>query len=283
MWRFPMSLTTYEHETTFQTNQDFPVQAFLTGSLYSPLSIHSGSAGYFLFYLKSGYAEISFDQTVFSLRPASYTVIPARAQILLTPKAAPSEAACFYVSGSAADRAYQAFSRDGNLVCMTGAESRIFDILLRILFFHPGLSNYNESIYLDLAEHLFTEIAAVAQTDQRTNHLPPLYAASMKQIFDTRYFEMLTLDVLASELHMNKFKLAKEFKNYYGIAPIEYLIEKRIEVAKTLLASSQKTVTQVGMDVSMENTPYFISLFKKRVGQTPLLYRRKMQRNCMPG
>ncbi len=271
-----------EHETAFQITRELPVQALLTGLIYSSVSIHTKSGGYYLLYLRSGCAEISFDQTTYPMSPSSYTVIPANTQFSLTPKITPSDASCFHLSGLAADSAFQAFALDGNLICTTNAESRIPDILLRIMNFHPGYPNYNEPLYLDLVDHLFSEISASRQVDRRTTHLPPLYAASMKQIFDTRYFELLTLDVLASELHMNKFKLAKEFKNYYGIAPIEYLIEKRIEVAKTLLASSQKTVTQVGMDVSMENTPYFISLFKRRVGQTPLFYRQKMQRNCLP-
>ena len=271
-----------EHEATFHINRELPVQAFLTGSIYSSILIHTNSTGYYLLYLRSGCAEISIDQTSYTMPPTSYTVIPANTQFSLTPKITPSDASCFHLSGLAADSAFQAFALDGNLICTTNAESRIPDILLRIMNFHPGYPNYNEPLYLDLVDHLFSEISASRQVDRRTTHLPPLYAASMKQIFDTRYFELLTLDVLASELHMNKFKLAKEFKNYYGIAPIEYLIEKRIEVAKTLLASSQKTVTQVGMDVSMENTPYFISLFKRRVGQTPLFYRQKMQRNCLP-
>ncbi len=271
-----------EHKTAFQITRELPVQALLTGLIYSSVSIHTKSGGYYLLYLRSGCAEISFDQTTYPMSPSSYTVIPANTQFSLTPKITPSDASCFHLSGLAADSAFQAFALDGNLICTTNAESRIPDILLRIMNFHPGYPNYNEPLYLDLVDHLFSEISASRQVDRRTTHLPPLYAASMKQIFDTRYFELLTLDVLASELHMNKFKLAKEFKNYYGIAPIEYLIEKRIEVAKTLLASSQKTVTQVGMDVSMENTPYFISLFKRRVGQTPLFYRQKMQRNCLP-
>ncbi len=277
-----MIRTMIEPAAAFHILPDLPVQAFLTGSIYSSVTIHAKSIGYCLYFLRFGSADITYDQATYSLFPASYTVIPANTQISIEPKTTPCEVFCFYLSGSAADTAFQTFARNGNPFCIMSAESLISDILSRLIHFHPGFPSFDETMYLSLVDNLFSELSSSGQTDRRMNLLPPLYAVSMKQILDTRYYELLTLDILASELHMNKFKLAKEFKSYYGIAPIEYLIDKRIDVAKVLLVSSQKTVTQVGMDVSMENTPYFISLFKKRVGQTPLLYRKAAQRNYLP-
>jgi YesN/AraC family two-component response regulator len=100
----------------------------------------------------------------------------------------------------------------------------------------------------------------------------------MKRIFDQRYAEMLSLDIISRELHINKYKLAKEFKSLYDVSPIDYLISIRIEAAKSLLIETRRTVTQIGIDIAIENTPYFVRLFKSHTGLTPLKYRLKYQK-----
>jgi AraC family transcriptional regulator of adaptative response / methylphosphotriester-DNA alkyltransferase methyltransferase len=58
------------------------------------------------------------------------------------------------------------------------------------------------------------------------------------------------------------------------MTPVEYIQHKRIDKAKDLLISSDKPIAEVGVSVGLPNTPYFITLFKKKTGHTPTVYRQ---------
>jgi iron complex transport system substrate-binding protein len=62
---------------------------------------------------------------------------------------------------------------------------------------------------------------------------------------------------------MNKFKLAKEFKAFFAVSPIDYLIGRRLESAAKLLFTTERSVTEVAADVCMENVSYFVRRFGK--------------------
>ncbi|WOC32660.1 MULTISPECIES: helix-turn-helix domain-containing protein [Caproicibacterium] len=120
-----------------------------------------------------------------------------------------------------------------------------------------------------LCQQLLTETQPLSPADA----LPPASIRALKQILDTRYREKLTLDALAKELHWNKYKLDKDFKLYYGSSPFAYLLNVRVEEACCLLRNTNRSVLEIGAAVGIENPSYFIRLFKKRVGLSPLAYR----------
>lgn len=62
-----------------------------------------------------------------------------------------------------------------------------------------------------------------------------------------------------------------------GMTPVDYIQHVRIEKARMLLTTLDDPVSQVGESVGLSNTPYFITLFKKKTGQTPEAYRRQQK------
>lgn len=102
---------------------------------------------------------------------------------------------------------------------------------------------------------------------------PPDSICLLKQIFDTRYAEKLTLDSLAGELHWNKYKLEKDFKKYFGRSPFDYLLNVRVKAACRMLRETGGSIVHIGLAVGIENTSYFIRIFKRRTGMSPLEYR----------
>ena len=97
----------------------------------------------------------------------------------------------------------------------------------------------------------------------------------IKSYIDTNYNEDVKLEDLSAMAYMNKFHLISEFKQSYRITPIEYLILKRIEVAKNLLISTNHTMEEISALVGFNSQSYFNQVFKKKVGQTPSQFRRK--------
>jgi AraC family transcriptional regulator, regulatory protein of adaptative response / methylphosphotriester-DNA alkyltransferase methyltransferase len=91
---------------------------------------------------------------------------------------------------------------------------------------------------------------------------------------DTNYAEKLTLAILADISHGSPYHLHRTFKKITGITPVEYIQNIRINKAEKLLFHSNRAVADIAMIVGIPNTPYFITLFKKKTGHTPTQYRQ---------
>ena len=81
--------------------------------------------------------------------------------------------------------------------------------------------------------------------------------------------------MLARAISINKFYLQKLFKRCLGLSPNEYLIHTRLTRAKQLLRTTAAPISQVALDVSINNIGHFITLFKRYEGITPSAYRRR--------
>jgi AraC family transcriptional regulator, regulatory protein of adaptative response / methylphosphotriester-DNA alkyltransferase methyltransferase len=91
---------------------------------------------------------------------------------------------------------------------------------------------------------------------------------------DKNYTEKITLELLADISHGSPYHFHRTFKKIKGITPVEYIRNIRIYKAKKLLVHSNRAVADIAMIVGIPNTPYFITLFKKKTGHTPTQYRQ---------
>ena len=87
----------------------------------------------------------------------------------------------------------------------------------------------------------------------------------------------LQRDELATLAHISPGYLGRIFKKETGISLTDYIIKRRITVAKQLLAKTNLPVTRVSERVGITYSSYFTKLFKEQVGMTPQEYRQKNQ------
>lgn len=84
----------------------------------------------------------------------------------------------------------------------------------------------------------------------------------------------LNLDMLSHIRFTSKFHLLRLFKRYYGQTPKQYLIDKRIEQAKALLAKGTG-ITDTCFEIGFDSPSSFSTLFKARVGLTPSEFQKR--------
>jgi transcriptional regulator GlxA family with amidase domain len=72
---------------------------------------------------------------------------------------------------------------------------------------------------------------------------------------------------------------ARRFKQATGYRPIDYAHTLRIEEAKQMLETSTDAIDKLGRDVGYEDPTSFRRIFKRKVGLTPSVYRRRFGRS----
>jgi AraC-like DNA-binding protein len=94
------------------------------------------------------------------------------------------------------------------------------------------------------------------------------------QIIQEKYCQKINLDSLAeaSDLSLSHFK--KEFKKDMGVSPYEYIIQKRIDKAKKLLAEKKLSITEIAYQLGYATSQHFATQFKKYTHFSPQQYRK---------
>lgn len=108
------------------------------------------------------------------------------------------------------------------------------------------------------------------------NQAPPTSTVErVIQYINTHLSDKISLDQLSSLVFVSKSYLTKQFKHETGQTIIEYLNSARIEKAKMLLITTDKSVEEIAYEVGFESPKYFFRIFKAATGQTPLSFCKK--------
>ncbi len=96
---------------------------------------------------------------------------------------------------------------------------------------------------------------------------------SAKDYIERNLSSDLSIDMLADYLGISGSYFSLLFKQHFGDTFVEYVTKQRMEMAKSLLALSDKSVTVVGQMVGYAERRYFTRVFSKYTGMLPSEYR----------
>ena len=85
---------------------------------------------------------------------------------------------------------------------------------------------------------------------------------------------------IAESLYLSKSYLQKIYKSYFGRSIIEEMIKFRIDSAKTLLAQTDMTVTEISRECGYSSYNYFVRQFRMCEGHSPSEYREEQKRKA---
>ena len=85
--------------------------------------------------------------------------------------------------------------------------------------------------------------------------------------------EVVDFAALASRLGMGYTLFRRRFREYNGMAPLEYQITLRIRRATHLLESSNVPIAQIASETGFRTPAYFSKFFHERTGCSPMQYR----------
>ena len=88
--------------------------------------------------------------------------------------------------------------------------------------------------------------------------------------------ERVSLVTLARLARLSQHHFCRAFKQSFGIPPQGYLLQRRIERAKVLLADRANSITDVALTLGYAFNSSFTLAFRKITGQTPSEFRRNV-------
>ncbi|MCZ8520863.1 MULTISPECIES: response regulator transcription factor [Paenibacillus] len=98
--------------------------------------------------------------------------------------------------------------------------------------------------------------------------------ASAKEFIRQHYRQNINLQTVAEQVHLNPNYFSNFFKQETGVNFLEYLLEIRMEAAKTLLGEPDVKIYEIGYLVGYDNPSSFNRAFKNVTGLTPSEYRK---------
>jgi AraC-like DNA-binding protein len=88
----------------------------------------------------------------------------------------------------------------------------------------------------------------------------------------------LTLEDLSIDAGISSWHLLRTFRQAFGETPHAFLTRMRLERARQLLTTSQRSVTEICFDVGFTSLGSFSTLFRREVGISPAEFRKQVRK-----
>ena len=178
------------------------------------------------------------------------------------------------------------FSRSNPSYPIYHLEDKDFRELLSILYeyeqcrlTHGQDIMHRAYLYMVLAR-LYDHFYDGQQVNQQDSQYITLLAKLIRFI-NEHLSEELSLDRLAAEVNFSTYHVCRIFKRYTGNTLTQYIITKRIDLAKYMLGQNM-SITEVCQSAGFNNYSYFYKTFHRLTGLSPAEYRELLPHSTEP-
>lgn len=225
-----------------------------------------------LFYLEKGKRAVVTGERSFILQPHEFIIFPpytmhhsfserdvafSRIVLYFIPEALPAELALQLQQ----ERQPHAFS--------AGQQRDFYEQLCALL---SEQEQQSKESFQELAMHSRLNLLLISALRHKSKEFTPqseVKIASIVQYVHNHYFQELSLDKLAQLFFINKYSLCREFKSFTMCTFVEYLNKIRVLHAQRLFVESDKSITQIAVEVGFGSLTHFERIFAKYSKQSP--------------
>lgn len=129
------------------------------------------------------------------------------------------------------------------------------------------------------------DTAAPAEAATRKNAPSGSGAADIDNDFYSRFIDVfqrrmgeaeLSVDTLAAEMGLGRSQLYRKIKALTNYSPVELMRSLRLRQARSLLTSTDKTISEIAYEVGFSSPAYFTKCYKDAYGETPTELRDRL-------
>jgi len=159
-----------------------------------------------------------------------------------------------------------------------GSRDAVIESLGRHLLGGLELEGVDSHLYVDtltceLALHLLRHYTTTSVTDWPRTRLSPHKLRCAVDYIEENLGNPLTLKAIAAAVALSPGHFAHAFREATGVSPHRYVIERRVERAKSLLRCSSLPITEIADRVGCPSNSHFSVLFHRVTGVTPRRFR----------
>lgn len=129
--------------------------------------------------------------------------------------------------------------------------------------------------------HHATQAIAREMRRAKVNALPKWRLRRVEQHIAAHFERSISLSELAGVAGLSRMHFAAQFRAATGYRPREYLLNHRIEQAKSMLTASERPLAAIALAVGFSTQAHFSTVFKRISGETPARW-RAASRNQRP-
>jgi AraC family transcriptional regulator len=134
-------------------------------------------------------------------------------------------------------------------------------------------SAYIDSLLFQLSTHLVRRYSRSIDSVMRHSGMSPSRLNKVLEFVAAGLEEQLGLTAMAQVAGISPHYFCREFKKTMGITPYGYIVQQRIDRAKTLLQNTSMSITEIGAQLLFATPSHFTATFRKLVGCTPSVFR----------
>jgi AraC family transcriptional regulator len=139
---------------------------------------------------------------------------------------------------------------------------------------------YVDGITLSMLARLLERLIASALMKRpRKPVVSPLEGWRVKivtDLIDRRIRESLRLDALSRAVGLSSMHFAARFRAATGYSPHTFVMHRRVELTKTLLATTNASLTDIALSAGFRCQSHFTTVFRHHVDETPYRWRVKL-------
>ncbi len=107
--------------------------------------------------------------------------------------------------------------------------------------------------------------------------LLPWQRRKIMQFIEEHLTETIKVEELAALTKLSKTYFSRVFKSAYKESPYNYVLRRRMELAKELIAETDAALSEIALDCGMADQAHLCKTFRKVFGSTPNQWRRSSQ------
>jgi len=137
-----------------------------------------------------------------------------------------------------------------------------------------------DGLFLDhilhaVGSHVVERYGALGATTSHTRGgLAPWQERRAKELMSANLGSDLTLKKLAEECGLSVAHFARAFRQSARVPPHQWLQERRVEKALTMLSAGQTSLSEIALDCGFADQSHFARVFRKQIGITPGQWRK---------
>ena len=104
-------------------------------------------------------------------------------------------------------------------------------------------------------------------------------ARLLSEYIEKNLVTISSLSDLCNAFHYSKNYIIRIFNKEFGVSPIRYINNAKIQRAMYLLETTSKSIGEIAAECGYADYPYFYKRFVQSTGMSPLEWRKQMQEN----